>query len=73
MSPSRLSPALRELPVTKFRGQMAQWLEKVDEGECLVLTVGRRPVAVLTDYGEYDHLRYVAARQRQAVELAQAV
>ena len=73
MSPSRPSPALRELPVTKFRGRMSHWLEKVDGGECLILTVDRRPVAVLTDFGEFDHLRYVAARQRQAVEMARVM
>lgn len=70
MSLRRLSPALRELPVTKFRGQMSKWLDKLDQGERLLLTLDHRPIAVLTDFNDYDQLQYIAARQRQAVELA---
>ena len=72
MSPQMLQPLL-ELPVTKFRGDLSSWLTKIGEGERLLLTVGKRPVAVLTAFGEYDNLRYLAERHQRAVDIVQAV
>lgn len=72
MLPKRLHPPLLELPVTKFRGDLSSWLARISQGEHLLLTVDRRPVAVLTDFGEYDSLRCLAERQAQAVEMVRS-
>lgn len=70
MSPKRPQPPLLELSVTKFRGDLSSWLTRISQGERLLLTVDRRPVAVLTDFGEYDNLSCIAERQAQAIEIA---
>ncbi len=62
MSPNPPSRTLLELPVTQFRGRLSHWLQQVSHGHKVVLTVDRRPVAVITDFGDYDYLRYLADR-----------
>lgn len=47
-----------ELPVTAFRLELTRWLAAVEKGERLVVTVGRRPVAVISSWP-----RHVAAAE----------
>lgn len=72
MSPNRPRPLPIELPITRFRGELARWMAEISGGGSVVVTVDRRPVAVMTDFQDYDQLCYLAARQRATAVLVEA-
>lgn len=69
MPPAPSPSSLVELPVTRFRNELASWVDKVEGGERLLLTVDRRPVAVMTAFADYDDLQHIAVKQRLASEM----
>lgn len=72
MSPSPPRPLPVELPITRFRGELARWVAEIAGGGSVVVTVDRRPVAVMTDFNGYDQLCYLAARQQATARLVEA-